>query len=484
MKVAAADLGATSGRVALVDLREGVPDVSVISRFRNGAVRDEGGRWVWPMLDLYASVAEGVAQAAAAGARSWGVDGWGVDFGVVRPGERETVGPVFSHRDPRHELGLARVDDLISWPEHYAICGIQRLAINTVYQLAADPARVTEGTHVLLVPDLVSYWATGVLASDVTDASTSAMVNPRTRQWDPAIIDVLGLPRSCFLPLEEPGRVRGPSRDPRMAGLPLIGVATHDTASAFAGAPVVDRDRALIVSLGTWALIGAEVVGAVPTDASREINLTHELGVDGSVRLLRNVTGMWLLEECRRWWGHEDGAETDLADLLARMSAAPALTAVFDVDEPALSHPGQSPQTIVRYLVGAADPDEWCANRGAVVRTLLESLVVRLAERAEEIERLLGGSRTFLHVVGGAARIPVLMQWIADATQKTVIAGPVEAAALGNAAVQWRTLGAVAGLTEARALIARMPDIATYVPAGPRDPWDAARRRVKEESGG
>lgn len=482
MKVAAADLGATSGRVVVADLTSSGPALTEVARFRNGAVQADG-LWTWPIRELYDHVVNGVAQARELGASSWGIDTWGVDYGVVRLDEPlgALAGPVVSHRDARHVGGVHIVRERIPWAEHYAISGIQHMDFNTAYQLAADDSgRLVEGATLLLVPDLLGYWATGVASCEVTDASTTGMVDPRTRQWSPELIDALGLPPSAFLELREPGAVVSESIEARVGGLPLVRVASHDTASAFLGAPVEDRDLALILSLGTWALIGAEVVGAEPDDHRRSLNLTHELGADGTVRLLRNVAGMWLLEECRRTWAREDGAEPDLPSLLAAADAAAPFTAVFDVDARPLEHPGQSPATIAPHLVTTMAPDAWAIDRGAVVRAILESLVIRLVRRASEIEGVLGLPRPTLHVVGGATRIPMLMQWLADATGKTVVAGPVEATAIGNALVQWQALGVIASVGEGRSIVSSMQEIRTYLPTGSSAAWQAAAQRLED----
>jgi rhamnulokinase len=255
----------------------------------------------------------------------------------------------------------------------------------------------------------------------------------------------------------------------------LVGVASHDTASAFAGTPVADRDRALILSLGTWALIGAEVDHAEPGELARAANITHELGIDETVRVLGNVCGMWLFEECRRDWARQDGKDPSVSDLVDAALREPPRQAIFDVDTPALAAPGQSERTIAALLVGGH-----AGTRGAVVRSLLESLVVRLADREREIERVLGVPRPVLHVVGGASRIAPLMQWLADASGRTVVAGPVEATAIGNALVQWRTTGAVRDLAAARSIIGRMPQIRTFEPRGDQDAWIAFGARLEQ----
>lgn len=468
-RVAAVDIGAGSGRVVLCDLVDGIPSLTEVSRFRNGPIRVEGC-WTWDVATLNRSVVDGLAEAVALGARSCGIDTWAIDYGVVDD-LGGLIGPVIAYRDDRHALGVDRARAVLSWERHYDVTGIQHLPFNTAYQLAVDD-RLRDDTSLLLVPDLLTFWLTGVRACDVTNASTTALVDPRTRTWSPEILSTLALPAGAFLPLDEPGLVRGPCIDDRLGGLPLVGVATHDTASAFAGTPVDDRDRALILSLGTWALIGLESQTVVPGPESMALNVTHELGIDGTIRVLCNVSGMWLIDECRRAWSVADGVDPDVPSLLSAAAECAPFAAGFDVDEVSLVAPGQSAETIRHVLVG-----EWEGSRGSVIRTILESLVVRLAQRAKELDGLSTEPRSVIHVVGGASRIEILMQWLADATGKRVVAGPVEATAIGNAVVQWISTGAVASLGEARSLIAAMPEIREYHPAGSRQPWlDFAHR--------
>lgn len=471
-RVAAVDIGAGSGRVVLADLSTGVPTLTEVSRFTNGP-DFVGGRWTWDVGSLRRATVDGLEQARSLGAESLGIDTWAIDYGVIDEAGG-LVGPVIAYRDDRHVLGVDRTRAVLPWERHYGITGIQDLPFNTAYQLANDD-RVRGGTTVLLVPDLLTFLLTGVRASDVTNASTTALVDPRTRAWSPEVLDALDLPPASFMPLDEPGVTRGPCVSKRLHGLPVIGVATHDTASAFAGTPVADRDRALILSIGTWALIGFEATDAVPGPESMALNITHELGVDGTVRVLRNVSGMWLLDECRRYWAGLDGCEPSVPALLLAAADARPFAAGFDIDDPSLVAPGQSSETIGRLLVGA-----WDGSRGAIVRAILESLVARLAQRAVELDGLSAAPRDVLHVVGGASRIELLMQWLADATGRRVVAGPVEATALGNAVVQWIAAGTVSELAEARWLIAEMPEIREYHPAGSRDQWMEFAERIRE----
>ncbi len=439
-------------------------DLSEVSRFGNHP-HLVGGMWSWDIQALTSSVIDGLALAVANGARACGIDTWGVDYAVVRDGD--LIGPVRAYRDPRHVSGVPRVQEAFAWEDLYDITGIQYMPINTIYQMAADePSRIVDGSTVLLVPDYMAWRLTGELGTDVTNASTTGMVDVRTRRWSPAILDALSLSRSAFLPPTEPGAVRGAVANERLNSIPLISVATHDTASAFVGAPILDRDRAIVISLGTWALVGAEVVGARPTPEARRLNVTHELGAAGTVRVLKNVCGMWLIEECRRAWAAEDGGAPETLTLLSAAEAAPSFAAIFDVDAPDLAEPGQSARTIGRHLVGS-----WDGSRAAVVRTILESMVARIALRTRQIEGLLGTQRSTVHVVGGASRMTVLMQWLANATGKVVVAGPAEATAVGNAVVQWLALGEFDGLDDARALVSTMPEIRTYLPDGSQDAW-------------
>jgi len=471
--VAAVDLGATSGRVVLAEYRDGRVSLDEITRFPNHP-QQVSGRWVWDADGLLAATLAGLATAAQRGASSFGVDTWGVDYGVIRDGA--PLGPLRAYRDPINERGIGIVEAQIPWHRLYAQCGIQRMAINTIYQVAVDdPQRLIEGATFLPIPDLIAYLITGVAGTDVTHASTSSMIATGTRQWSAEVLDGLGVPRSAFLSPDEPGTIRGPARIDGLQGIPHISVGAHDTASAYAGTPIANRDTALVLSLGTWALIGAECVDVLPTDAARELNVTHELGVEGTVRVLRNVTGMWLLEECRRAWGEVDGAAPAVLDVIEAATQSPAFAGILDVDTPQLASPGQSPETLAPHIRGT-----WDGTRGGLTRILLESLVARVAERARQITTLLGGPRDVLHVVGGASRLGPVMQWLADATDMRVIAGPTEATALGNALVQWRALGVIDSLAEARRAIGALPEIREYVPSGNHAAWRRYAERLDE----
>jgi len=463
--IAAVDIGASSGRVLTAHLESDVPVTHEIHRFHNGP-KPWRDRWIWPIEDLMIEIEHGLAASANQGARSCGIDTWAVDYAVIEP-NGSNVGPVYAYRDAHHVKGIERVRKRLSWTEQYRITGIQDMPINTIYQIAAEePSRVRPGNRMLLVPDFLTFHLTGVVGSEVTNASTTALLNPRTRKWAPEVLTPLNIPSEFLSEVHEPGQIIGRSRAEGTQDLTVISVATHDTASAFAGTPITDRDDAMVVSLGTWALVGYETIRADPSGQTADINLTHELGVEGTVRCLRNVTGMWLFEECRRSWESSDGTPSDPELLLHAAIDAPAFQAILDVDEPALSTPGQSAESILQRLSGRV-PE----SRPGLVRALLESLVAKLSAQIVSIERMSGRNRSVIHVVGGASRLQFLMQWLADATGKEVVAGPVEATSLGNAAVQWCVLGDFADMTEARSAISRMAEIRRFTPTGDRDNW-------------
>jgi rhamnulokinase len=473
--IAAVDIGASSGRVLTAHLDNDVPVTRQVHRFPNGPV-SSGDRWVWPMESLLSHLEQGLAAAADLGARSCGIDTWAVDYAVVDSSGKQ-VGPVYAYRDSHHLKGIERVRERVPWPDQYRITGIQDMPINTIYQVAAEaPNRVSKDHRMLLVPDFLMYHLTGFMGAEVTNASTTALMDPRTRQWAPELLARLDIPPEFLPEVHEPGRVLGQSRRSGSEALNVICVATHDTASAFVGTPIADRDKALVVSLGTWALVGYEALHADPRPDTAAINLTHELGVEGTIRCLRNVTGMWLFEECRRSWETEDGRVSDPEQLLNGALGAPEFQAIIDVDHASLAAPGQSPETLAGHMIG-----EIPGHRAGLVRVLLESLVARLAQQIATIERMSGHHRPIVHVVGGASRLAFLMQWLADATGKQVIAGPVEATSLGNAVIQWCVQGEFAGVSEARQAIAEMAEIRTFSPAGDRERWREFAGRLEWE---
>jgi len=466
--VAAIDLGATSGRVVVLNVNdERQITGDLIARFPNGP-REVGDRLVWDIPHLYRQAMDAVAKAhGTTPLASVGIDSWAVDFGIT-DAEGTLIGPVYAYRDANHEKGFAIVDERVSWPDQYAIAGIQRLPFNTIYQLAADEGstRLLSGAHMLLVPDLLSLWITGNAATELTNASHTAMLDARTRTWSPDLVAASGLRPTMLSVLQDPGTVRGEFRTTELSGLPLITVGSHDTASAFAAVPIRPDDHAAIVSLGTWALVGTHVSQPIVTPQAREANFTNELAVDGGVRFLRNVTGLWILEELRRELSSVDGREVTIPEMLAAAHEAPSFTSVINPDDPLFAPPGLM---IGRIQGACAGPVP--TTTGEITRCVLESMVARIADRIGLCAEIVGRSFTAVHVVGGGAQNTFILQWLADALDLPLVAGPAEATAFGNAIVQWKALGVLDDLDAGRALVRALPEIRMVEPKGDADVW-------------
>ncbi|RYP88331.1 rhamnulokinase [Nocardioides guangzhouensis] len=453
--VAAVDLGASSGRVVLGEVGPDRLRLQQVARFPNDPVRTDDGLH-WDLEALYAAALDGLRAAAAASPgplASAAVDSWAVDYGLLRHGE--LLGQPFHYRDEARAAGVEVVHATVPHAELYGRNGLQFLPFNTVYQLAADPL-VEKADQMLLVPDLVAWRLTGVGVNERTNASTTGLLDVRTRQWDRDLIDRLGLPQELFGELVDAGATLGPVR-PEIASrlgvsrLVVNAVATHDTASAVVGVPLFS-DRAAYISCGTWGLVGVELDGPVLTDAAREANFTNEGGVDGRVRFLTNVMGLWLLSETIRGWERAGGTPS-LEALLAEAADVTGPVPVFDVQDPRFLPPGDMPARIAA----------WCAehdvlppaDRAATVRSILESLAAAFATSVARAAELSGRSVDVVHVVGGGALNALLCQLTADRCGLPVLAGPVEATALGNVLVQGRSAGAVTGDLEAlRRLVA------------------------------
>ena len=458
-RIAAVDIGATSGRVLVFERNGRALTVDEVHRFPNHPV-EAAGRWTWDIGALWAHVVDGLRKAHAIGViDSWGVDTWAVDYGVVSA-DGTLLGPVYAYRDPRHAAGIPVADERVSWAEQYAVAGIQRLPFNTVNQLLAEiePERLHLG-EVLLVPDLLMLIATGVRATELTNASSTALVDAHSREFGIDLMSRLGLGHVRFTPLQQAGAVRGVTRIDGLPATPVIAVATHDTASAFAAVPMAEAESAAVLSLGTWALIGTELREPVLADAARDANFTNEIGVEGSVRFLKNVTGMWLFEECRREWSEAEGRDIPVLELLDLAAASGPIASRIDPDDVRWASPGFGTANLA-----ASASDRAPTTRGEIVRCILESIADRVAQHLHTLGTLTGRTFTVLHVVGGGSRIELMMQILADAAGLPVLAGPVEATALGNAGVQFVALGEFVDISDYRAWLRDAVEVTRYEP--------------------
>ena len=443
LALAAVDLGASSGRVVLGRVGPDTLELTEVSRFRNGPVPLPDGLY-WDALGLYLDVLDGirVAERRSGGLAGLAVDSWGVDYGLLDE-HGALLGNPHHYRDDRTAAVLDDVHRKLDPARLYELTGLQFLPFSTLYQLAAEP-RLEPGWQALLVPDLLGYWLTGVRAAEQTNASTTGLLDAHTGDWAPELVQGLGLPAGLLPDVLPAGQVLAGLAGPVRAELGVdhellvSTVGSHDTASAVVGVPAA-TPRFGYVSCGTWGLVGVELDAPVLTEASRRANFTNERGVDGTIRYLRNVMGLWLLSESLRAWNLR-GLGVELGEVLAAAAALPPGGPRIDPDDPAFLPPGDMPARIARVAERPiGDSPE------AVVRCILDSLAVAYAAAIAEAEQLSGQPVEVVHLVGGGARNPLLCQLTADAAGRPVLAGPVEATALGNLLVQARTHGALAG---------------------------------------
>lgn len=444
---AAVDVGASGGRV-MAGLVEGDRiTLDRLHRFPNAA-QEVDGHLRWDLSGLFREVQAGLSLLPAA--TSIGIDTWGVDFGLVDAGGRLLAQPV-AYRDDRSAKSVDDVHAVVPFEDLYAVTGLQFLPFTTIYQLAAEREGplLERAAHAVLLPDLIAYWLTGELRTEVTNASTTGLLDARTREWSTALMHQLGVRDDLFPPLEVPGVERGRTAD----GVPVTTVGSHDTASAVVGVPATTRNFAY-VACGTWSLVGVELDAPVLSLAAREANFTNEAGVDGRTRFLRNVGGLWLLQECMRHWVRDD-----LDALLAAAARVPTGGPIFDVDDPGFIGPGDMPRRIA-VAVDRADLTE-----AEVVRCIIDSLAAAFARTVWQAADLSGVDVEVVHLVGGGSQNELLCQLTADAAQVPVVAGPVEATALGNVAVQAAATGALPTELEAiRRCIARSFELRRYLP--------------------
>jgi rhamnulokinase len=465
--VAAVDLGATSGRVMLGYVGPNELRLVPIRRFPNGPLQD-GGELHWNVTGLFHEVLDGLADAVRIEPDlvSVGVDSWAVDYGLLRDGE--LIREPFHYRDGRVTAGIDEVHGRISSEALYARTGIQRLPFNTVYQLATDSlsGRLADADRFLLIPDLVTFWLTGREQAERTNASTTALLDAATGAWDWQLIGDLGLPPALFAPLVDAGSPIGSLLPPiaerlGLRSLEVSAVGSHDTASAVTAVPSTDEHFAYISS-GTWSLVGVELEKPVLTEESRLANFTNEGGVDGRVRYLRNVMGLWMLNESVRGW-EETGEKIVLADLLKAAAAHPGDAALFDPDDPRFLPPGDMPSRIAEWFTERGLPAP--GTRTAIVRSIIESLAEAYARTIHEAVELSGKRVDVVHLLGGGSQNELLCQLTADRSGLPLMAGPAEATAIGNVLIQARAQGIVEGSLESlRSIVASAFPPRKYLP--------------------
>jgi rhamnulokinase len=476
----AIDLGASSGRVMLGQWNGERFELRELHRFPNGPVQVLGHLY-WDVLRLWQEITTGMARYAVQDdtpLAGIGIDTWAVDFGLLDTSGR-LLGNPYHYRDRRTLRMPEHVDQYVAPERLYAQTGIQRLPFNTLYQLVSmrqsGEPQLDLADTLLLIPDLLHYWMTGRKVAEYTNATTTQMLDARKRRWASDLLAALGLPTRILPPIVEAGTVLGDLLpDVREAvglrqNVSVIATATHDTASAVAGVPGLDA-RSAYISSGTWSLIGVELDQPILSARARLLNFTNEGGVGGTIRFLKNVGGLWLLQECQRQW-QRTGQNLTWSELVAQAEAAAPLRSLVDPDAPDFLNPTNMPSAIRAYCqhTGQPEPD----SVGALVRCCLESLALKYRWVVERLETLTGRQLDTLRVVGGGSQNALLCQLTADACKRRVVAGPIEATALGNIVVQAIATGKLPDVAAGRAAVAASAELAVYEPrAG--DAWNAA----------
>lgn len=479
---AAIDIGASSGRVILGRTDGNRMDLEVVHRFPNG-VRMIDGALRWDLERLHSEVLSGLRRLGQrASERGWrvasiGIDTWAVDYGLHRGGT--LLAPPHAYRDARTSAVIDKVHALVDPADLFAINGLQFLPFNTLYQLACEPA--LKGLHALLIPDLLAFRLTGAMRTELTNASTTGLLDARSGEFSAALLEALEIPDGLFPPLISPGEAYGEIteavalRTGLPAGTVVVAVGSHDTASAVAAVPAAGHAGVTAyISSGTWSLVGFELDAPVLSAQARQENFTNERGIDGTIRFLRNVGGLWLVQECLRQWELDRLELAPLPALLAAAGSLPSGGPVVDADSAEFLAPDGMPARI-RAAAGQYSPDgSWRqqdpgSDPAAVVRCILDSLAIAYAGALRTASEVTGAHPEVIHVVGGGSQNSLLCQLTANATGLTVLAGPVEATALGNLLVQARAAGAVAGgLGELRAVAAASTEFIRYEPASIR----------------
>jgi len=472
---AAVDLGSSSGRVMVGTLEAGKLTLNEMNRFWNGPT-EINGTLHWDFVHLFRHIKEGLARAKSLYGKdlvSVGIDTWGVDFGLV-DADGKLLGTPVHYRDSRTSGMFEKVFKKVPRTEVFAQTGLQFMELNSLYQLMAlseaGSAQYMAADKLLFSPDLLGYWLTGNQVAERTIASTSQFYNPATRDWAYELLEALGLRTDLFARLVDPGTVLG-----TYDGLSVVSIGGHDTASAFAAVPVKEGENAAFMSSGTWSLLGTELEQPILTDAALAAGFTNEAGVRNSIRFLKNMTGQWILQELRRVWKTQ-GHNYDWKAMDELAAAAEPLRYFFDPSDDVFNSPGDMAAVISDFCekTGQGRPE----SHGAIIRCYYESLALLYAEIYELLEQVSGKHFDLLRIVGGGCRNSALNQYTANAINRTVLAGPVEATAIGNLITQMLTMGDIQSLEEGRALVrASFADESCAFEPQNAETWQAARQQ-------
>lgn len=477
------DLGAESGRALVGAVRSGKIALQEVYRFPNEPQRILS-RFHWDTVRLFSEIQQGLARCVRehpGELNGIGVDTWGVDFALLDRND-DVLGLPYHYRDARTDGVMERVFEIVPREDIYRTTGIQFMQLNTLFQLMAMRLAKSPILDVaksfLMTPDIVNFWLTGIKANEFTNATTTQMYDPWKRTWAADMLGRLDIPSHFLGEIVSPGTVLGPLhstvRDVTGAGaVDVIAPATHDTGSAVAAVPAGSDGGWAYVSCGTWSLVGVEWPEPVINDKTHAYNLTNEGGVLGTFRLLRNVMGLWLLQQSRQAWARS-GHAYDYAELARMGSEAPAFAALVDPDDPSFLKPADMPEAIAAYCERSGQRAPGSVS--ATVRCIIEGLALKYRWVIERLEEVTGRTIETVHIIGGGSQNAMLCQAAADATGKRVLAGPVEATAIGNILIQALAVGAISSLSEGRAIVAQSFPLVEYVPRE-CETWQEAYQR-------
>ena len=483
----AIDLGAESGRAVVGVLSDGKVSLEVVHRFPHEIIQLPTGLH-WDVTGLWREICAGLRKAAQWTGQhgvdivSVGVDTWGVDWGLIGK-SGELVGLPHAYRDPRNDDAFDRAVEQLGVNTIYRKTGIQLMSLNTLYSIYAQwltgPEVVQAADRLLFMPDLFHYWLSGTAAVEATVASTSQMLDCQTGDWAREFVGQLGIPTECLGPIKQPGATLGRLR-PEVAaatGLPsetsVVLPGSHDTASAVAAVPAVADSSWCYCSSGTWSLFGAELSEPCVSAAAQEAMFTNELGVGGRVRFLKNISGLWMVQECRRDLARQ-GKELSYAELTELAVEAEPFRTLIDPNHNSFQSPGEILQKIRKFAVAADQPSP--ESPGQFVRCCLESLALLYRRTFTQLEQVLDRRFDVIHIVGGGGQNGLLNQMTADVTNREVRVGPFEATAIGNVLVQAMAAGQIADLDQLRSVVANSSDLQTYRPVNTLA-WEPAEKR-------
>ena len=483
-KVLSFDFGASSGRAMLASFENGKIEMTEIHRFSNDPVT-VNGRMYWDVLRLFFEIKTGITKAVNAGGfDAIGIDTWGVDFGLINK-KGELIGNPFHYRDQRTKGIPERIfDEIISKEDLYHRAGMQFMHFNTIYQLMYlkynEPELLAQADKFLMMPDLFAYFLTGEMKEEASIASTSNLLNPNTKDWDFELIEKLGLDKNLFAPIVKSGSVYGYLSDDICTELgckkvPVVAVCSHDTASAVAATPS-STDDFVYISCGTWSLFGIESKIPFLSDEAYKADFTNEGGFDGTIRFLKNIMGLWLIQESRRQWRRE-GTEVGFDTLEKEALASEPFKCFINVDDPMFETAGNLPKRVLEFCekTGQYVPK----NRGEIMRCIYQSLAMKYKHTYNMLSDFTKRDYKSINILGGGIKDKLLCRLTADATGATVLAGPTEATVMGNIAVAFYALGEIADFKEIRKTVANSTDLKEYIPENTEE-WNKAYEDYKK----